>query len=147
MKAKIYILTIFTMLFITSNTIGQEEEIKKSQIFDIIHIDGKLRKNQLLLEFLSKNSRFGGRHLKKMIEIQRNTNGGDYNTQNLSNNREIGVSGGSIDVIYFDGDIIFGEGINRLYLIDQTRLREIKTIKKRSVGINREIYITSMGKS
>lgn len=130
MKARTYFLAIITVLFISTNISAQETEVKESQIYDIIHIDGKLRKNQLLLEFLSKNSRFGGRHLKKMIEIQRNSNGGDYYTQNLSNNDEIGTSSGSLDIIYFDGDLIFGEGINRLYLIDQTRLRDIKLLKK-----------------
>lgn len=83
----------------------------------------------------------------KFKEIQRNSNGGDYNIQNLSNNDEIGTSSGSLDIIYFDGDLIFGEGINRLYLIDQTRLREIKTIKKRKDGFDREIHITSMEES
>ena len=146
MKARIYILALLTTLLFVPESKAQEK-IKESQIYDIIHIDGKLRKNQLLLEFLSKNSRFGGPHLKKIIEIQRNTNGGDYNTQNLSNNEEIGQSSGSLDFIYFDGDLIFGEGINRLYLIDQTRLREIKTIKKRISGFDREIHITSIKKS
>lgn len=73
MKNRFYILAVLAFLFIVPSSNAQKKEVKDNQTFDILHIDGKLSKNQLLLEFLAKNSRFGGSHLKKMIEIQRNS--------------------------------------------------------------------------
>lgn len=148
MKSKKYIFTLITIVFFISQHQAQKTEKSSNKAFDIIHIDGKFNKNQLLLEFLSRNSRFGnGSQLKKLIEKQRNSNAGGDANANLRQNKKFGQANTSITKIYFDGDLILGEGIDRLYIIDQTRLKEIKNIKKTIASYDAEIYITSLNKS
>ena len=139
---------IVLLLFSISFSAQEKDENQENNLFDIIHIDGKFKKNQLLLEFLTRDSRFGGNNgqLKKMIEKQRNLNTGSYETQNLRNNKKFGTPTPSLYIVYYDQEIILGEGINRFYLIDQVRLEDIKTIKRKISGVDNEIFVETMPK-
>ena len=98
----------------------------------------------MLLEFLSRNSRFTSKHLKKLIKNQRNYNSDTFETQNLRNNKKFGTQSSSLTIIYYNNKLILGEGINRLYLVDNVRLKSIKRISKNYSGLDKIIKITSL---
>ncbi|PQJ75166.1 hypothetical protein [Polaribacter gangjinensis] len=109
-------------------------------------MDGEFKQNQLLLEFLTRDARSSNDKLSKMIEEQRNSNGGSYENQNLRSTKSFGYASPSLTTIFYNGEIIFGEGINRLYIIDQVRMKDVKTIKRVRAGIDTEIFIDSLKK-
>ena len=145
MKTRNY---LFTMIILLSFTFSAQEKKKdtEKEVFITIDVEGEERKNLLLLEFLTRDARFSNHKLSKMIEDQRKMNGGTYENQNLRGNKEFGYRSPSLTTVYYDGEVIFGEGINRLYIIDQVRLKDVKTIKKVRAGIDNEIYVDSLEK-
>ena len=146
MKKRNYLFTIITLLSFTLLSQEKKKEADK-KAFDIINVDGEFKQNQLLLEFLTRDARFSNNKLSKMIEEQRNSNGGSYENQNLRGSKSFGYYGSpSITTIFYNGEVIFGEGINRLYIIDQVRMKEIKTIKRFGTGVDTEIFIDSLEK-
>jgi hypothetical protein len=145
MKMRNYLFAIITLLSFTFSAQESKKDTEK-EAFITIDVDGEQRKNLLLLEFLTRDARFSNDKLSKMIEDQRKMNGGTYENQNLRGNKEFGYGSPSLTTVYYDGEVIFGEGINRLYIIDQVRLKDVKTIKRVRAGIDNEIYVDSLEK-
>lgn len=146
MKTKNYLLAIITLLSVTFSAQEKNNKIEK-EAFITIDVEGEERKNLLLLEFLTRDKRVSNSKLSKMIEDQRKMNGGTYENQNLRGNKEFGYGSPSLTTVYYDGEVIFGEGINRLYIIDQVRLKDIKTIKRVRAGTDNEIYVETLEKN
>ncbi|CAM1370616.1 conserved exported hypothetical protein [Tenacibaculum sediminilitoris] len=138
MKTKNCLLLIVVAL-ISLNLSAQKTSEKK--IFDVVIEKSAIKSNQLVLDFLRTNSRLKSYQLNKLIDIQKNTNTNNYESSNTRKLKEFGKPSPTITTIYFDNEIILGEGINRLYLLDQVRMKEIAKITRSNVSYNKEIHI------
>ena len=123
-----------TSLAQESNYLNQNDTI---QVFDVLEVNGEFRKSLRLLDFLRKDSRFSNRQLAKLADRQVVYFG------SVAVDRE---PGGSIPYLYLDGELIVADGMNRLYLIDQLRMSDIKTIATKRRGFEKVVYITTLDK-
>lgn len=117
-----------------SNYLNQNDTI---QVFDVLEVNGEFRKSLRLLDFLRKDSRFSNRQLAKLADRQ------VVNFSSAAVDRE---PGRSIPFLYLDGELIVADGMNRLYLIDQLRMSDIKTIATKRRGFEKVVYITTLDK-
>ena len=144
MKIQNYVLAI--LILISFNSFAQESpksgSVERNEDFQTLHVNGEHRKGLRLLDFFRKDSRFSASGLAELATIQINTNNSNYS----NNNQRKSFNGSSIPVVYYDGDLILGDGINRLYLIDQVKLSKIKTISKSLKERDTPIYVVSMPK-
>lgn len=142
MKKAILLPFLTFLLFTSYNTTSQESNYLKDkdsvQVFDILEVNGKFRKNLRFLDFLRKDRRFSNRQLARLAKIQINTNKSSF-----TNDNSRGPSG-SIPFLYLDGELIVGDGINRLYLVDQLYLKDIRTIATKRKGFDKLVYVTTM---
>ncbi|WP_341221081.1 hypothetical protein [Polaribacter atrinae] len=131
---------LFTFLtFFTFTFFAQE-----SKTFDVIVENGEVKSNQLLLNFLKTDSRLSDFQLKQLIEIQKKTNSSDYNSSNTRKEKVFGQPSPTITTIFFDNEMILGEGINKLYVLDRVRMKEIKKISTSNVSYDKKIYISKI---
>ena len=84
------------------------------------------------------------RDIKTMLT---NPNRYSDSQNSLRGPKQFGNGTTSLTKIYLDGVEIFGEGINRLFVIENTRTNEIKKITRNKIGYDKEIKIYSKAKS
>lgn len=137
MKTKNCLLIV--LAFISLNLFAQET--KKKKVFDVIVKDNQIKSNQFVLDFLKSNSRLKSRQLTNLINNQRRTNSSSFYTANTRTQKKFGKRSPSVTKIFMDNEVILDEGINRLYLLDQIRMKEIAKITRSNVSYDKEIHI------
>ena len=115
-----------------SNYVNTDNEI---QVFDKLEINGEFRKSLRVLDFLRKDGRFGlnTKITNSLINYNRSPKRPGELEQNYS-----------IYWLYLNDELILGDGLNRLWEIDQMRLNEVKTVAVRKEGGQRIVFITTM---
>jgi hypothetical protein len=137
-------LTLLVLLFLSLNVFSQKNEtgktatIETKNIFETINPNENDRPNQFLTNFLRTDKRFRlNRNVKKGLA---NPIGGAYTTrESLST----GYGSSSLTRIFFDNQEILGEGINRIFVIENTQTQDIDQITRSSVGYDTKIHIYS----
>lgn len=137
MKTKNYLLIILALISLNLSA----QETKEKKVFDIIVKDNQIKSNQFVLDFLKSNSRLKSRQLTNLINNQRRTNSSSFHTSNTRAQKKFGKQSPSITKIFMDNEVILDEGINRLYLLDQVRMKEIAKITRSNVSYDKEIHI------
>ncbi|MAD97895.1 MAG: hypothetical protein CMB99_11270 [Flavobacteriaceae bacterium] len=115
-----------------SNYVNTDNEI---QVFDKLEMNGEFRKSLRLLDFLRKDARFGIN--RKLTNTQINYNSSMNGPNEISNSN-------SNYWLYFNDELILGDGLNRLWEIDQVRLKKVKTVAVRKEGSQRIVFVTTM---
>ncbi len=137
MKNKILLPLLAIVLFVFNNTNAQLSQYAASnneiQVWDKIEMNGKFRPSLRLLDFLRKDGRFGPRFATKQL-LKRQVVSNTYNANSNSPNYWL----------YFNNDLILGDAVNRLDLIDQIRLKQVKAIAKKVNGAQQIIFVTTM---
>lgn len=137
MKSKSTI--VLLLMFLSLNVFSQKTTTeKKEQLFETIDPNENERPNQFLTNFLRTHKRF--RLNKNVKQGLANPVGGAYTSRKVLDN---GYSSSSITRIFMDNEEILGEGINRIYTIENTRTKDIDKITRSSVGYDNEIRIYS----
>ena len=142
MKTKNYLYAILALLSVSffAQETSKTGTLERTEHLNILHVNGEHRKSLRLLDFLRKDSRFSSSSLTSLANYQMNTNASTYE----KNNTRPTINTSQIAVVYYDGELILGDGVNRLFSIDHIRMEEIKTISKSVSKPDRPIYITSM---
>lgn len=133
-------LFVFTILFSIS-AIAQNNEKQQetnSKYFDVFTPNEGDRPNQFLTTYLRTHKRFNlSRDIKRILTNSNTT------AVLLRPNMGKGYGTSSLTQIYLDNVQIFGEGINRLYVIENTRTNDIKKITRSQMGYDNIIKIYS----
>lgn len=146
MKIKNYLVLFLSI--ITLSISAQEKnttELKKDKDFEIVVVaEGKLKPNQLVLNFLKMDSRFRNSSLTKLIKdlhSMKSINYNDHNDSKIRPKKAFGQPTRPRIKIFLDNELILDDGFNRLHALNQLRMKDIKTIKRKNVSIDKEIYI------
>ncbi|CAM1360743.1 conserved exported hypothetical protein [Tenacibaculum litoreum] len=139
MKTKDLLLVILTLISLSLS--AQEEKQPKVKPFDIIVDNNEIKSNQLLLDFLQKDFRLKSMQLSKLIDYLRISNTSNLENSNTRKLKEFGKPSPTVTTIIIDNEVILGDGINRLYLLDQIRMKEINKIVRSNPGFDQKIYI------
>ncbi|GFD94885.1 hypothetical protein KUL156_30330 [Alteromonas sp. KUL156] len=139
MKIKKYLLLI--VAFISLNLSAQEEKKTKKESFDIIINNNEIKSNQLLLDFLQRDSRLKDMQISKLIDYQRKNNTSNFENANTRKLKKFGKPSPTVTTIIVDNEVILGDGINRLYLLDQVRMKNINKITRFNPSFDQEIHI------
>ena len=140
MKIKNYFIIGIFLISIS----GKAQEVlnkNNTETFETIKISENSKKNLLLLDFLKSDSRFNNNKLKKLIKLQLSSNNNSYKNSNTRGSRNFGNGTTSITKIFLNNEQILGEGINRLYALNQLRMKDIDKINLSNVSYDPEIYI------
>jgi hypothetical protein len=137
-------------MLLSFSTYSQKKERKEkkeisSKYFDIIVPNENNRADQFLTAYLRTHKRLNlSRDIKKML-----TNPNRYSdSQNtLRGPKQFGNGTTSLTKIYLDDVKILGEGINRLFVIENIRTNEVEKITRNKVGYDKEIKIYTKEKS
>lgn len=143
MKIKNYLVLCFSIIALSIS--AQEEkasELKEYKDFDIvIATDGKLKPNQLVLNFLKMDSRLRNSPLTKLIQDLHSLKSINHNDSEIKSQKVFGQPTSPRIKIFLDNELILDDGFNRLHALNQLRMKDIKTIKRKNVNIDKEIYI------
>ncbi|WP_299162285.1 hypothetical protein [uncultured Tenacibaculum sp.] len=147
MKIKIYSVLCFSFIALTIS--AQKKNItttEKNKPLVIIAPEGKLKSNQLVLNFLKSDSRFNSLRLKKLINNQNNVGYNDYEDINIKIKE---IPGQAVPVrtfvkIYLDNELILDSGFNRLHVLNDLRMKKVKKISRKNVSSGKEIYIYTL---
>lgn len=136
-----YILFIATLLFSCSSMSKIENENKTTEKFDVFNPNENDRPNQFLTSYLRDHKRLNlSRSIKAILS---NPNLYSDSQNSLRDQGKFGNGTTSLTSIFLDDVQIFGEGINRLFVIENTRTNEIEKISRSSVGYDKTIRIYS----
>ncbi|WP_334055868.1 hypothetical protein [Polaribacter sp. P097] len=139
MKKIIFVFAI--LLSFTFNAQNNPEVIDTSESFDTFIPDENGRPSQFLTRYLRNHNRLNlSRKIKNILLKPNIYSDGEYA---LRDSKQFGNGTTSLTNIFYDGKQIFGEGINRLYVIEFTRTDEIYSISRSSVGYDKNIQIFS----
>lgn len=141
MKNLVYLLMLSFFFSININAQEKKEVKEKVNYFDVLEVNGKFRKNLRVLDFFRKDSRFNYKHLGDLAEMHVKNS---YRVELSDNTRNLGES---IPFIYLDGNLILGNGENRLNKIINLKMKDVKTIATTDKSFDKKIYITLMDKS
>jgi hypothetical protein len=140
-------LTLLVLLFLSLNVFSQKNEtgktatIETKNIFETINPNENDRPNQFLTNFLRTDKRFRLDGRIKAILSNPNLYG---DSQNSLRDKEMSGNGTtSLTRVFFDNVQIFGEGINRIFVIEKTQTKDIDKITRSSVGYDTKIHIYS----
>ncbi|REH54517.1 hypothetical protein C7448_10237 [Tenacibaculum gallaicum] len=139
MKTKNCLLLI--IIFISLNLSAQEEKYPKEKSFDIIINNNEIKSNQLLLDFLQRDSRLKDMQISKLIDYQRKNNTSNFENANTRKLKKFGKPSPTVTTIIVDNEVVLGDGINRLYLLDQVRMKNINKITRSNPSFDQEIHI------
>lgn len=144
MKIKSICIIVLTLLTINLTAQTKEKKTTEKEVFETLKIDEEGRGNMFLTNYLRSNRRLG---LHKII-------GADLNIKinsidgpaNYRNPLKFGQGSTTLTRIFIDDQEIFGEGINRLYVIQNVRMNEIEKITRNKVSYDKQIRIYSKDK-
>jgi hypothetical protein len=143
MKTKSYIVLI--LMFLSLNVFSQKidaDEIKTDKAennFETFDPNESDRPDQFLTNYLRTHRRFNlDPIIKKLLVNPIRT---DDASNSMRGNMNSGIT--SITRIFLDNQEILGEGINRLYVIQNTTIEEIDKITRSKVGYDAQIHIYS----
>lgn len=135
----LFILFIATLLLSCSSTSELANTEKNSENFDVFNPTENDRPNQFLTTYLRNHKRLNlSRNIKAILT---NPNKFDDAQNTLRDQGQFGGGTTSITNIFLDDVQIFGEGINRLFVIENIRTNEIEKISRSSVGYDKIIRI------
>ncbi len=131
---------LFALAMIFSlNIIAQES--KEPKTFDVVIETDERKSNQFVLDFLRTDSRIRSYQLRKLIDHQMRTNSSNFETANTRKLKKFGKPSPTVTKIFLDDEVVLGEGINRLYLLDQMRMKEVSRVLRAQPSFDKEIYI------
>ncbi|SED07929.1 hypothetical protein SAMN04489761_4204 [Tenacibaculum sp. MAR_2009_124] len=130
---------LLVAIMISFNIFAQER--KESKTFDVVIETDERKSNQFVLDFLRTDSRIRSHQLRKLIDHQMRTNSSNFETANTRKLKRFGKPSPTITKIFLDNEVVLGEGINRLYLLDQMRMKEVSRVLRTQPSYDNEIYI------
>ena len=136
----LHVLLAFTLLF-SFSTFGQDKKNEKAtyKTFDVINPTANDRPVQFLTLFLRNNKQLNlNRTLKKILL---NPNNYTDTRSSLRAEKQFGKGTTSLTRIFLDDVEIFGEGINRLFVLENIRTDEIEKITRSKVTYDQKIKI------
>ncbi|WGH74126.1 hypothetical protein P8625_08325 [Tenacibaculum tangerinum] len=142
MKTKSYLVLIVAL--ISLNLFAQKEKQSKKESekpIEIIVDNNEIKSNQLLLDFLKNDSRISSRKLKNLINTQLNSNFtriDDSSTSRVSG--KLGKNFSQVINIFLDNELVLGNGINRLYRLQDIRMSKVRKITRLNM-IDKQISI------
>lgn len=148
MKNLSYLLII--ALFLSFSTFSQKKETKNKKVpsskyFDVITPNENDRATQFLTAYLRTNKRLNlRRDIKKMLVNPNRYSDSQYT---LRQEKQFGNGTTSLTKIYLNDVKILGEGINRIFDIENIRTNEVEKITINKIGYDKEIKIYTKAKS
>lgn len=147
---KLFITSFVLALFAASGLSAQQlakNSSKKNEFisFKAYEIDESFNLNQFVFSFLRKEGGFNYCELKKLNEQSTSFNTVEDGSK-MYREKSFGSASRGVTSIYLDNTQILGMGINRLYLLDNKRLKEFSKIYVSNPSYDREIYLFTKSK-
>jgi hypothetical protein len=135
----VFLMFLSFTLFSQKTASATTELTTSKNAFETFNPNENDRPSQFLTTYLRTHKRFGFSRLLKKLLV--NPIGADDATNSMRATGEFASESTSITRIFLDNEEILGEGINRLYVIQDTRTEEIDRITRSSVGYDNKIHI------
>ncbi|CAL2057214.1 hypothetical protein [Tenacibaculum sp. 190524A05c] len=135
------LISFLSISLVSAQQLAEKTSTKKKPVlFKTYNIDNSFNLNQFVFSFLEKEGGFNRCELKKLKEQSTTFNTVD-NEDKRALAKRVGSSTRGVTRIYLDNSEILGIGINRLYLLDNMRLKEFSLISVSNPSYDRQIYL------
>ncbi|MFY7672688.1 hypothetical protein ACOSP6_16520 [Tenacibaculum sp. MEBiC06402] len=143
---KSFVIAFFILTGLTAQQVAENISKEKDFIsFKAYDIDESFNLNQFVFTFLRKEGGFSMSELKKLTEQSTAFNTIEDGSK-MYREKSFGSVSRGVTSIYLDNTQILGMGINRLYLLDNRRLKEFSKIYVSNPSYDREIYLFTKSK-
>jgi len=138
MKTRKILLAILTLCSLTF--VAQENPKQKKKTPTIIVENGEVKTNQLVLDYLSRETKIKNNTVNQVIRNKRNMNN-NIGGRVLPNNLTSHISENKT-TIFIDNELAIGHLANNFHLLDNVKMKDVKKITVTEVGLDCIIYIT-----
>ncbi|WP_435414627.1 hypothetical protein [Polaribacter aestuariivivens] len=142
MKSKIYLSAI--LFFLAFTVTAQEKNIEKSEsekkFWEVFYMKDFDNQSQFITDFMQ--SKLNIYEINKVLDKQSNSINDNYNdTERFSS--KFSKSPKKIIRIFHDNVEVLGDGINRVYTLEQLRVRDFEKVALDTRSSDKKIYLYS----